>query len=313
MNNLELAYNFYSSNFLTLNIYIMNKLFILGISLFSVAFINAQSTITEWNFDADNTVPVVGMGTIINIGGTANTFAGGNPSTGKGYNTNTYPVQSTASGTAGIEIAVSTAGKTNIGITFDHRASGTASRWAQYQYTTNGTSWVVVGNNNAGLSPHDTFGPVQVDLTACTACNNNPNFKFRVVSVFSPNAFCENETSSFVANIAYQRSNTASLATGCVGTGAYSNGGTWRFDNLKVIGNFVLSTETFNQSIFSIYPNPVNSLLNFNKEMSGQIVNINGRVLIKFENVNQINIENLQSGIYFVKNQEGITQKLIVQ
>ncbi len=275
--------------------------------------IDAQTIFTEWNFDAQNTTPITGSGIVTLIGGTTATYAGGNPSTGKGYNTSTYPDQSTGSGTAGIEFAVSTVGKTDIGLTFDHRSSGTASRWAQFEYSTNGTDWVVYGNNNGGLSPHDTFYSFNVDLTACSACDNNANFKFRVVSIYSPNDFNENATSSYSANAAYMRSNAEAKYTpnAGVGTGTYGTGGTWRFDNVKFIENYVAGNEELIESSFEMYPNPSKSLVNFSKIMSISVYDLTGKKVISKENVNSIDITELVSGIYFIQSEEGYTQKLI--
>ncbi len=92
------------------------------------------------------------------------------------------------------------------------------------------------------------------------------------------------------------------------GTGARAQIG---LDDIVV--SSTLGTNNFENSLFVIYPNPANSFVNFNKAITGQLLNINGQVLMKFENVNQINIENLQPGIYFVKNNEGATQKLMVK
>ncbi|MFN3908087.1 MAG: T9SS type A sorting domain-containing protein [Flavobacterium sp.] len=292
----------------------------------------AQTTITEWTFTATNNTtidggitspqPSTGSGTISLIGGITASLAGGvgtvttcNTTNGEGcaWNTTAYPAQSTNPGTAGIEFAVSTVGQSNIGITFNHRASGTASRWARFEYSVDGVNWISVGTNNAILSPHDAFTFNEVDLTTCTSCNNNPNFKFRIVSIFAPFEFCENGSVSFGANIAYQRANAASLDTGCVGTGNYGTSGTWRFDNIKVIGGFVLSTPSFTDEAFEMYPNPSNSVVNFSKEVSGQILNINGQVLVNFVNATQFNVESLPTGLYLIKTTEGLIKKLVVK
>ncbi len=288
------------------------KLFLLS-AVFAFTTANAQTTITEWNFDAENTTPSLGTGTLTLVGGTTNTYANGNPSTGKAFNSATYPAQSTASGTAGVEIAVSTVGQTNIGLTFDHRSSGTGSRWAQYEYSTDGgTNWIVKGNNGGVLSPHDTFNFIQVDLTACTACNNNANFKFRVVSIFSPVAFnTQGSSEVFGANSAYHRSRVDGT-----NTSAYSSGGTWRFDNIKVVGSFVLNNEDFVlTNKLKMYPNPIENgqVLHFEETMSGTIFDINGRSLEIFNNVSELNINNYNSGIYFIKTDDNFINKLIVE
>jgi hypothetical protein len=194
------------------------------------------TTIAQWNFDSNSIVPSAGSGTASLIGGTTATFTAGNGA-GSGWNTTSYPAQSTASGTAGVQFAVSTLGQSNIAISFDHRASGTASRFASIEYTTDGTSWIVFGNNSGGLSPSEAFYSFSYDLSAIAAVNNNANFAFRVVSIFSPLSFDQNSTlADFAANSAYMRASSESSFTagGAIGTGNYGTTGTWRFDNVTV-------------------------------------------------------------------------------
>ena len=199
--------------------------------------------ITQWNFEAQNLVASTGAGTASYFGGTtaasAGEFAGGNSST-YGWNTSTYAAQSAGSGTRGVQFLVSTVGKSNIQLSFDHRASGTGSRWAQVDYTLNGGSSWTTGfwNNGGGLSPHDNFYSFNVDLSSVTGANNNAGFGFRIVSIFSPTAFNQNNTLSYGANAAYMRANADAKFTGTpgVGTGNYAATGNWRFDNVTVSG-----------------------------------------------------------------------------
>lgn len=289
----------------------MKKNYILFlITLIGYFTLEAQTIFTQWNFDGDVITPFIGSGTLTLVGGTTATFAGGNTSvtTNKGYNTSTYPAQSTASGTAGVEFAVSTVGKTQIGITFDHRGSGTSSRWAQFEYSTNGTDWIVFGNNNGGLSPHDTFYTFNVDLTACNACENNANFKFRILSIFSPVAFnTQGSSEVFGANLAYHRSRVDGT-----NTSPYSSGGTWRFDDVKFVEGFIMGTDDLEHNkAFQMYPNPSTSMVYFNEMMSISVFDLTGKKVLSKENVNAIDITELVSGIYFIQSEEGYTQKLI--
>lgn len=292
----------------------MKNYFLMAFAL--VAFqVSAQEVFTGWNFDDDTLDPIIGEGSIALVGGISGSFATG--VTGlpdKGLNTTLYPAQSENSGTAGIEISVSTAGKSNIGITFQHRSSGTASRFAQFEYSVDGTNWIVLGNNDGGLSPHDSFYPFAVDLTSCTECNDNPNFKFRIVSIFSPFAFNQNATLSYGANEAYMRSNAqAQFSEPGTGTGNYGAGGTWRFDDLNFIENFDLSTNGFDRNNFVMYPNPAMDFVQFSESVSVEVYDVMGKKVLQANEVEQINVSTLEQGLYFV-NINGIsTQKLMVK
>jgi len=195
-------------------------------------------TITQWTFEGDVTTPSTGSGTVQLIGGTSATFAAGNGG-GRGWNTSSYQSQGEGSGTAGIQININTTGFEDITLDFDHRASGTASRWSQIDYSLDGGDNWVVGfwSNGGGISPHDVFYSFNVDFSSISGVNDNSQFQIRIVSIFSPDAFGQNATLNYGANEAYQRANAQSGAVDeGTGTGDYGSGGTWRFDNITFSG-----------------------------------------------------------------------------
>jgi len=205
----------------------------------------AQSILTQWTFEGQDPLatnsptPATGSGTASLIGGTTGNFATGAGGTGTvGWNTLTYAAQEAESGARGVQFLTSTVGFTDINITFAHRASGTASRWSQLDYTLDGgANWTTdFWNNNGGLSPHDLFYTFNVDLSAIVGANDNPNFGFRIVSIFSPLAFNQNTTLSYAADTAYMRANAQAAYDPDPGTGTsnYLTTGTWRFDDVTV-------------------------------------------------------------------------------
>lgn len=200
----------------------------------------AQSTITQWTFEGDVLTPATGSGTAGLLSTVTGTFAAGSGG-GRAWNTTTYAAQSTNSGTAGVQFLIGTTGYKDLSFSFNHRASGTASRWSQVDYTLDGgTNWVTgFWNNNGGLSPHDTFYNFNVDFTSVTGANGNANFGVRIVSIFSPQAFDQNSTlAPFAANTAYMRANAAAVYSPSTSsaTGDYGTTGTWRFDNVTLSG-----------------------------------------------------------------------------
>ena len=82
-----------------------------------------------------------------------------------------------------------------------------------------------------------------------------------------------------------------------------------------------MNVDEFNDSVFSMYPNPVSDelIIDFNEEASYSIVNLNGQILNSGkinQKGNTINVNRLSSGVYFVrvKTDKGIiTKKLIKQ
>lgn len=199
------------------------------IVLFIAFGANAQNTVVKWDFNNETLDPAVGTGTATNIGETTYTFATGvNGSPDRAWNTATYPEQGTLSGTAGAEFMTSTVGFAKISLFYQHRASGTASRWAEIYYTTDaGANWTLLGDNAGGLAPNNTFYPFEFDLGEIAEADNNPGFGLRIVSVFSPVAFDDGLGNSFGADEAYHRS-------AIEGGSAYGPGGTWRFDEVTI-------------------------------------------------------------------------------
>lgn len=215
--------------------YLLLKSMVIALALFglSVTTLPAQ-TITQWNFDDQTTNPSTGTGTAELIGGTTATYAGGLPSTGKGWNTATYPAQGTASGTAGTQYNVSTVGWGQINVSWDQRHSNTSANRIRLQYTLNGTNWVdfVASDANAGninttttvtagfdngryiADDGDKWFNRSANLSSITGANNNPNFAIRIVSEFADG------------------SNYAAAKT----TSSYATTGTWRFDNVTISG-----------------------------------------------------------------------------
>lgn len=232
--------------FVVYQILAMNKIFTQSVLLASLGclFVNvsqAQTTITQWNFNSvppdaststGSMVPSVGSGTVAAAGGTATSFASGSSNGGSsdpatvdntGLGVTTFPAQGTANKTAGIAFLAATTGYQNIKITFDQRHSNTGPANVQLQYTLNAgvSNPVWVDADTASAASGDTWNNRSFNLSSVTGLNNNPNAGFRVVAAFSP------------AGTAYAPSSS---------TSAYSGGGTWRFDMLTIKGDVIPTT-----------------------------------------------------------------------
>ncbi|PYJ07974.1 MAG: hypothetical protein DME25_02580, partial [Verrucomicrobia bacterium] len=204
----------------------------------SLTVVVAQpSIIAQWNFNsltsdtnsATGTLnPSLGSGTASYVGGTtaagSGEFATGsgtdsNTTDNSGWNTSTYPTQGTGNKTAGARFNVSTAGRQNISIRWDQRESGTGSKYARLQYTTNGTTFVDFPTAVSVAST--SFEPKTNNLAGIAAVNNNPNFAFRIVAEFE-------STAANTANSNYVGASST-----------YGIGGTIRFDMVTVSGTVI--------------------------------------------------------------------------
>ncbi len=189
--------------------------------------------ITRWDFNvtndytATNPAATTGAGTAMpvqNPAVTNFTFAPGavyDPSqlmpggTNLGWALNGFAA-STANKTAGFQFSVSTAGYTNILLTWSERHSASASKYMRVQYTTNGIDYIdgdVIVFNDVAYQFYSS------DLSAAPGVADNPNFGFRLVA--------EHEDTA-----------TGNGSTNYVGTSsAFGGGGTIRVDLMTVFGS----------------------------------------------------------------------------
>lgn len=229
-------------------------LFLVFVSLSAVQTQSVRGdVVTQWNFNSTNddasattgtTTPSVGSGSVSLFGNTTASFAGGtltpsqssDPATGannSAWNVSTF--SSVTQFTDGIQANVSTAGFSDVVISWDQRTSNSSSKYVAFFYSTDGTNFVqatgnlfTAGTLSGSLNPAgdsvlgnlfvngsgDRFhNQRSVNLSSIAGANDNPNFAFRIVSAFDPN------TSAFTGTNA-----------------AFASGGTWRFDMLTVSG-----------------------------------------------------------------------------
>lgn len=202
----------------------------------------------QWDFE-NITTPTFGSGTfsLVNISLSNTSFNSQfpNAAAGSAFNTTGYPAASEGSGTTGVEFAVSTEGRSGIIISMNMRHSNSASRFVRFLYSTDGTNFSTIdltpdnsstrlllgGANNPANSAidhtndafvalaGDTWHRRIVDLTSIAAVNNNPNFKFRVVTIFEP------------GTNAYRASTDGR---------SYETTGTLRFDSVRLGSNSTL-------------------------------------------------------------------------
>lgn len=208
----------------------MFKQVMLVLALSLAAQANAAN-ITQWNFNsvtADNNtatgslIPSIGSGSLSTLN-VSSSFASGSANGGSsdpagtvdnsGFQTTGYAAQGTENKLRGVQFNVSTLGFEDIVINYDLRHSNTSSRYEQFQYSLDGTSFIdfALFDGNAG----DTwFKNRTLDLSSIAGADNNASFAFRVVSAFAPS------TSQYAAS-----------------STSYATSGTWRFDYVTVTGN----------------------------------------------------------------------------
>lgn len=200
----------------------------------------SSSVIAQWNFNSTTpdtntstgtTAPSSGSGTASTLGGVTQAFFGGSTndpaSSGtdnSGWSTTTFPTQGTGNKTAGYRFNVSTAGRQNISVRYDLRASNTGSKYVRLQYSTDGVNFSDYPTANS-VSPGANFEPKTNNLASFAACNDNTNFAFRIVAEFE-------STAANTSNQGYDGSSTGT-------TNGYAPSGTLRLDMVTISGTII--------------------------------------------------------------------------
>ena len=241
---------------------------------------NAQTAITGWDFNTSTINPSLGTGTLSFVGGTGSATYINNSGT-QALAFADFPNNTVGSGTAGIKFAFSTVGYVGISTSFDTAGHNQSSRWQQYEYTTDGTTWNILSNNAGGLNA--TFTTRTLNFPA--SCDNNPNFAFRIVSIFNPSGGTQYEQVQ--------------------GGGYNGSNGKWYFDNVA-ISYSTLAVKENNITNLKMYPNPAKSIINITSdnftEKKIEVYNTLGKMVLTTKTTNNtIDITALSKGIYPVK------------
>ena len=145
-------------------------------------------------------------------------------------------------------------------------------------YSIDGTTWITTGLTNSSLPLTTAYQLFETDFSAITAVNNNADFRFR---------------------IRFYGSNMT-----------VDNGNRVTFNNFSAKGVEMPFSVPENTSLsFKLFPNPASEILNINhsySEVTYNLFSIDGKI-IKSGNIEnqQINISDLQSGIYLLQLNSG--------
>jgi len=186
-----------------------------------------------------------------------------------------------------------------------------------------GLGWLDCGTNqltSLDLSNNTDLYSVNCSYNQITALDvsANPNLYelfCRDNQLTSLNAANGNNTNYQV----FTAMNNPSLTCIEVDDAAYS---TANWTNINGAASFSedcgLGIESATQTVLNLYPNPVNDLLNIELKAntSIQLLNVLGEV-IQTQNIQQgissINVSNLNSGIYFIRTENGVDLKFVKQ
>lgn len=196
--------------------------------------------IAQWNFNSnpadDNLAtgqltPSLGIGSVATFGGATGLFGDSvtsDPASLGLDNTSwlitNYPPSSAGNKIRGIQVNASTLGYDRIVVTWEQRNNARSSKYARFQYTTNGADWV-----DGDVINHTSYANFQfksTDLSDVPGVGNNPNFAFRIVAEWE-------STATGSGSAAYVPSNPSST---------YNTDAVIRFDMVTVLGSITEPT-----------------------------------------------------------------------
>ncbi|MDZ4821699.1 MAG: PEP-CTERM sorting domain-containing protein [Planctomycetota bacterium] len=227
------------------------KLFLGALVTCSLAQSGSAAVVTQWNFNVNSPgtnnspVPSTGIGVASMVGMNSNAHNGDFPTATSGIGSSDPAISpdlswrvrgsvsngwsGTTSLLSGAQFTASTAGFSGISVTLDINATDGSPRYAQFMYTTDGTTFTPFGSLFDFNSTNDNWANgLSRDLSSILAVDNNPNFGFKVVSAFSPVAFSD-AGGSYAANAAFQRADADPLVGPYNGTA-----GNYRLDMVTI-------------------------------------------------------------------------------
>jgi hypothetical protein len=213
-----------------------------ALALISSLGLTHGATVTQWSFNSsapDNTPstgvvsPCFGTGSASLVGGTTATFATGDTKAdpagstdNSAWNTAKYPAFETNNKSAGVRFDADTTGFDGIQVTWAQRNSGTASRYARFQYTVDGVTFE--DGPVIAMEADSVFAEKWVDLSGIPGAANNPAFGFQILTEFEESAMGMG-VAAYVATKADSK---------------YGTTGTIRYDMVTVSGTAIAGANT---------------------------------------------------------------------
>lgn len=182
-----------------------------------------------------------------------------------------------------LDFFVPTTNATGIRFAYTVQRSGQGMLENIVSYSLNGLDFITTNLANNTVLVTEAYEFYSYDFSGIIGANNNPNFRIRI---------------SF-------NGNTVAIT------------GNNRFDNFTLTANTILDIEENANLLASVYPNPVQDLVQVTSPLeiqSVQLVDLHGRVLL-ITNDSSISMSNFQSGLYFLRIQtgQGIIEKQVIK
>jgi len=180
------------------------------------------------NFTNPSVAAGAGTATYTNCAPFSNSIASaidpGSVTPNNGWGSSTYPTNGNPANnkTSGLRFNVSTAGAKNVTVSYDTRATSTASKYERLQYTTNGIDFIDYPTSSTFVQAVN-YESRAFDLTGFPGVANNPAFAVRMVAEFESTAkYGATNNAQYVGN-----------------GGSYATSGTVSYDIVNIKGDAI--------------------------------------------------------------------------
>jgi hypothetical protein len=85
------------------------------------------------------------------------------------------------------------------------------------------------------------------------------------------------------------------------------------YQKVRKPGSSVEETQSVVRPAFQAFPNPTSGMVRFNQPTSFELFDVLGRRILVEKNAVRVDLSRLSRGLYFIKPQKGLTQKLLLQ
>lgn len=212
-------------------------------SVTTLAIVANNGALSYWdfngNFDPNAPAPTYGAGTaspvnalafvLPEINGDGNDIdnAANEGLANYGWGTDGYPAAAVSNKLAGVRFNVSTVGAKNLKVSYDARATQTASKYVRLQYTTNGTDFIDYPVSSS-ITVASSFQSQNFNLAGFPGVRNNANFGVRLVTEFESTARYGNTNDPAYVGV----------------SSSYNTSGTVSYDMVTISGDAITSANT---------------------------------------------------------------------
>jgi hypothetical protein len=200
-------------------------------------------------------------------------------------------------------------------LTFSNEVlSSVAGDYFLYYKYNNGSGWATISKQTVTIKCENVSGIFHKNIRGGIKFSFNP-LSFGATFEYKPTTSKTWKTIDIPSHHTYI--DVTGLSSGTqydVRIKSNCNGQYTSYTSLKYISSGRIEMDELkSEEDVIIYPNPSNSFVNFSKEVTFDLYSANGQKIRSYENILQIDISDLNNGMYIIRFENGESKKLLIQ